>query len=57
MKHTENAINIFTVKAYKGIGKAWIVKNLKGNESVEKIVSLLNKNSKQKIKVTVTDFE
>ena len=57
MKYTENAINIFTVKTYKGIGKAWIVKNLKGNESVDNIVSLLNKNSKQEIQVTVADFE
>ncbi len=42
MKYTENAINILTAKSYKGIGNAWIVKNMKGNESVEKIVSLLN---------------
>lgn len=57
MKYTENAMNIFTIKTYKGIGKAWIVKNIKGNESVENIVSLLNKSSKQETQVTVTDFE
>jgi DNA processing protein len=56
MKYTENAINIFTVKTYKGIGKAWIVKNLKGNESIETIVALLNNNSKQEV-ITVADFE
>ena len=46
MKYTENALNILTAKSYKGIGNAWIVKNLKGNESVETIVALLNKTIK-----------
>lgn len=57
MKYTDNAINIITVKTYKGIGKAWIVKNLKGNESVDKIVSLLNNKSKQDDLITIDDFE
>jgi DNA processing protein len=43
MKYTDNSLNILTAKSYKGIGNAWIVKNLKGNESVDAIVSLLNK--------------
>lgn len=46
MKYTENSLNILTAKSYKGIGNAWIVKNLKGNESVEAIVNLLNKTIK-----------
>jgi DNA processing protein len=46
MRYTENSLNILTAKSYKGIGNAWIVKNLKGNESVETIVSLLNKTIK-----------
>lgn len=46
MKYTDNALNILTTKSYKGIGNAWIVRNLKGNESVETIVSLLNKTIK-----------
>lgn len=54
---TENAINILTAKTYKGIGRAWIVKNMKGNESVEAIVSLLNNNSKQVDLITSDDFE
>ncbi len=57
MKYTDNAINIITAKTFKGIGKAWIVKNLKGNESVESIVSLINSKSKQSEVVTVSDFE
>lgn len=46
MKYTDNALNILTTKSYKGIGNAWIVKNLKGNENVKTIVSLLNKTIK-----------
>jgi len=57
MKYSENAINILTAKTYKGIGTAWIVKNLKGNESAETIVSLLNNKSKQNELITIDDFE
>jgi DNA processing protein len=57
MKYTDNAINILTVQTYKGIGRAWIIKNLKGNESIEKIVSLLNNKSKRSEEITVNDFE
>jgi len=56
MKYTENSLNILTVKSYKGIGNAWIVKNLKGNESIETIVSLLNKSIKG-VSVNIDDFE
>lgn len=57
MKFTENAINIITTKSFKGIGRSWILKNLKGNESVEQIVSLLNNKSKQDDLITVDDFK
>lgn len=57
MKFTDNALNIITAKSYKGVGRAWIVKNIKGNESVEKIVSILNNNSKQDDLITIEDFE
>jgi len=57
MKYTENAINILVTKTYKGVGRAWIIKNLKGNESVETIVSLLNNKTKQDGTITVNDFE
>jgi DNA processing protein len=57
MKYSDNAINIITTKTYKGIGRAWINKNLKGNENVERIVSLINSNSKQDDLVTFDDFE
>lgn len=57
MKYTDNALNIITAKSYKGIGRAWIIKNLKGNENLDKIVSLLNSNSKQDSIITIDDFE
>jgi DNA processing protein len=56
MKYTDNALNILTVKSYKGIGNDWIVKNLKGNESVETIVSLLNTKIKGR-KTNEDEFE
>jgi DNA processing protein len=57
MKYTENAINILAAKTYKSIGRAWIVRKLKGNDSIERIVSLLNENSKENEKITVDNFE
>ena len=57
MNYSDNTINILTAKTYKGIGKAWIVKNLKGNESVDTIVSLLNRAAKEDYHITVEDFE
>lgn len=57
MKYTDNAINILTTKSFKGIGRAWIVKYLKGNESVDKIISLINSNTKQDELITFDDFE
>lgn len=56
MKYTENTLNILTAKSYKGIGNAWIVKNLKGNENVDIIVSLLNKTIKGE-PTTLEEFE
>lgn len=53
MKYTQNAINILTTKSYKGIGNAWIVKNLIGNESVSTIVSKIS----NKTEITIEDFE
>ncbi|NCD42397.1 MAG: DNA-binding protein [Bacteroidia bacterium] len=57
MIYSENAINILTVKTYKGIGGAWIVKNLKGNENEDVIVSLLNCKYRQTESITIDDFK
>lgn len=46
MKYSDNSLNILTAKSYKGIGNAWIIKNLKGKESIDTIVALLNKTLK-----------
>lgn len=55
MKYSTNAINIITAQTFKGIGKAWIVKNLKGNEPVGSIVEMLNTDSKE-VEVTLEKF-
>ena len=55
MKYTDNSMNLLTANSYKGVGKGWIVQNLKGSESVETIVSLLN--DKIEKETTVSEFE
>ncbi len=57
MKYTDNAINVLTVKTYKDVGRSWIIKNLKGDECVEKLVLLLNTKTKQNKIIDVDDFE
>ena len=51
MKYTTNALNILTAKSYKGIGNAWLVKNLKDQEDIDTIVSLLNNKIKEKTNI------
>ncbi len=55
MKYTENSINILTAKSYSGIGNAWIIKNLKGNDKVEFIVDQLN--NKINCKTNLDEFD
>lgn len=57
MIYSENALNILTTKTYRGIGRAWIVKNLKGNENIQDIVNLLDNNSKEIDSITIEEFE
>ena len=57
MKYTDNTINILTTRTFKGIGNAWVVNNLQGNENVEKIVSLLNTKSKQTEEISLDYFK
>lgn len=54
--YTENAINVLSAIIYKGIGRAWIVKNLTNIKSEDEIVTLLNKSSKAVHRVTLDDF-
>ena len=55
MKFSENAINIITLESYKGIGKAWIVKNNIGNKDISEIVRLYNQHKQPNI--TIESFE
>ena len=57
MKITDNALNVLTAKTYRGIGRAWIVKHLKGNETATKLVALLNESAKEERPITLVDFE
>jgi DNA processing protein len=54
MNVSNNALNVLTAKTYKGIGKAWVVKNMRGNESVETLVVLLSAIAKEP--VSINDF-
>jgi len=54
MLYTDNGLNILTTESYKGIGKAWIVKNSIANNSIDDILKKLNKNKEEMI--TFDDF-
>lgn len=56
MRYTENAINVMAARIYKGIGRAWIVKNLSTPKPEDAIVQLLNESSKSDGKTTIEDF-
>lgn len=56
MKYSENAINVMAARIYKGIGRAWIVKNLSTLKPVDTIVRLLNESAKSGDVVTIDDF-
>jgi len=57
MKFTDNALNVLSAKTYRGIGRAWIVKHLKGNESAVTLVDLLNQGSKEGRSISIHEFE
>lgn len=56
MLYSENSINVMAARIYKGIGRAWIVKNLSDPKSEVEIVRLLNSTAKVDIEITVDDF-
>jgi len=57
MKYTDNAINILTAKTFKGIGRAWIVKNLSTVKPKNEIIELLNEGTKEDYEITYEEFE
>lgn len=56
MKYTENAINVMAARIYKGIGRAWIVKNLPTPKPDTEIVRLLNDTPKTGGEISIDDF-
>jgi DNA processing protein len=57
MNITDNALNVLAAKTYRGIGRAWIVKNIKGNESTDRLVMLLNQGTKEGYSIPNCEFE
>lgn len=54
MKKGDNAVNILASLKYKGIGNAWVAKNLQKITSIEVIVELISDKLKERI--PVNDF-
>lgn len=57
MEYTENALNVLTAKAYKGIEREWIVNNICGGEDYRTIVDRLNASSNREVKISYAEFE
>jgi len=57
MNVTDNALNVLAAKTYRGIGRAWIVSNIKENESTDRLVMLLNQSTKGGASISIREFE
>ncbi len=57
MNYTDNALNVMAARTFKGIGRAWLAKNLGTVKTANEIVALLNKSIKNQDPVTLEDFE
>lgn len=57
MKFTENAINVMAARTYKGIGKAWITKNLSASITPFEVVQLLKNSSAACSQITMEEFD
>ncbi len=57
MNYTSNALNVMAARTFKGIGRAWLTKNLATVKTTNEIVELLNKSIKNQQPVTLDDFE
>ncbi len=55
MLYSDNALNILVALTYKGVGRAWIAQNIRGGETIEAIVSLLQ--AKGCSEASALDFE
>ncbi len=57
MKFTENAINVMAARTFKGIGRAWIIKNLSTPKNEADIVESINKSlEKRNEQITIEQF-
>lgn len=56
MNYSENALNILTLKTYRGVGRAWIVKNITGNEDESTLVAMLETTLKHEA-VSIFEFQ
>ena len=54
MRISDNVLNVLAACEYRGIGKAWINKNLRGGESAEQVVRLV---SEKDMSVDLRGFE
>jgi len=57
MNVTDKALNVLAARTYRGIGRAWIVKNIKGTESTDRLVMLLNQSAKEGTPISIREFE
>lgn len=57
MNYTHHALNVMAARTFKGIGRAWLAKNLAAVKTSKEIVDLLNKSIKNQQPVTLEDFE
>lgn len=57
MKVSDNALNVLAAMAYRGIGKAWVVKNIKGGEAATRICTLLNESGKGAGLISLAEFD
>ncbi len=57
MRCSENAINVMAARMYKGVGRAWIVKNLSTPKPEADIVQVLNESTKSDERATIEDFK
>jgi len=54
---SDNALNVLVAKSFRGIGRAWVVKHLKGQETANRMVALLNDHGKGTTAITHKEFE
>lgn len=57
MNLTDNALNVMAARTFKGIGRAWLAKNLNLVKPAEEIVTLINQSSKSAPPISLDDFE